>query len=145
LHAGKKRVAIQLRVGRRVLDAHLFEADLELFGDQHGNRRVDSLTHFDIGHGENDLSVPLDADEGVGRKGPGAGRVGLAAGEGQAQAQHQPAAGRCGGLDEVAPRENAGGGMVRVSLAESNAIEDHCRTPLQIDCAACLMASRMRT
>ena len=67
-------------------------------------------------------------------------------GERQAQAQQQAAAGGRSGLQEPAPGESVRGpGFDRFGEAGSDAIEDHCRTPSSVDCAARLIASRMRT
>ena len=62
-------IGVELFVGRGVLQPHLVEVHLQLFGDQHRDRRIGALAHFDIGHGQDDLAVTSDADEGVGREG----------------------------------------------------------------------------
>ena len=86
-----------------MLEPHLFQVDLELFGDQHRDGGVVALAHLDIGHGQDDLPVAIDADEGVGREVAGVGRFGLVVRERQAQAQQQAAAGRRSRLQEPAP------------------------------------------
>ena len=73
---------------------HLLQVHLQLFGDQHRDGGVGALAHLDIGHGQDDLPIAADADEGVGRETVGSGRFGLAAGERQAEAQQQAAAQR---------------------------------------------------
>ena len=62
----QQRVGVELLVGRRVLQPHLLEIDLQFFRDQHRDGRVGALAHFDIGHGQRNLPVGRDADEGVG-------------------------------------------------------------------------------
>ena len=68
----QQRIGVELLVGRRMLQPHLVEIHLQLFGDQHRDGRVGALAHFDIGHGQHDLPVGRDADEGVGRERIGA-------------------------------------------------------------------------
>jgi hypothetical protein len=73
-----------------VLEPHLVQPHFELFGDQHWNRRVGALAHFDIRHGEDDLPVGPDADECVRCE-----RIRLrGTGRRQVQAQHESAARR---------------------------------------------------
>jgi hypothetical protein len=106
LHS-QQRIGVELFVGRSMLQPHLFQVHLQLFGDQHRDGGIGALAHLDIGHGQDDLPVASDADEGVGREAIGAGRFGFAVGERQAEAQHQaPARGRSG-LQEGAPGETA--------------------------------------
>jgi len=93
---------------------HLFQLDLELFGDQHRDRGIGPLPHLNIGHGQHDRSIAFDADESIGCKTTGAGRFGFR--EGQAQAEHQPSTRSRSGLQEAAPRETPHG---------SEQIEDH--------------------
>jgi len=47
---------------------HLLQVHLQLFGDQHRDGGIGALAHLDIGHGEDDLPVASDADEGIGRE-----------------------------------------------------------------------------
>ena len=93
LHAGKQGIAVELFVGRSMLEPHLLQVHLQLFGDQHRDRGVGALAHLDIGHGQDNLPVAADADEGVGREAIGGGRFGFAvwrtAGSGSA-AGHRP-------------------------------------------------------
>ena len=44
------RVGVQRVVGRRVLEPHLIEADLQFLREQHGNGGVDALAHLDHRH-----------------------------------------------------------------------------------------------
>ena len=53
----QQRICVELFVGRRVLQLHLLQVHLELFGDQHRHGGVVALAHLDIGHGQDDLSV----------------------------------------------------------------------------------------
>ena len=89
-----------------MLQPHLFQVHLQLLGDQHRDRGVGALAHLDIGHGQDDLPVAFDADEGVGRKAIGAGRFRLAVCERQTEAQHEAAARGRSGLQEDAPGES---------------------------------------
>ncbi len=109
---------------------HLFQVDLQIFGDQHRNGGVGPLAHLDIGHSQDNLPVASDTDEGVGREVIRVGRFGFASCERQTQAQHQAAARGCSNLQEAASGE---------------VIADHCQPLCPLDCAACLIASRMRT
>ncbi len=145
LHPCEQGIPVQLWVGRSMLEPHLLQLHLQFFGDQHGDGGVVALTHLDIGHGQDDLSVAADSDEGVRRKASVTG-LGCDVGERQAQAQHQAAAGRRSGPQELAAGEIARRKrLVRVDEVGSDAIEDHCQPSLPVDCAACLIAWRMRT
>ena len=104
LHA-QQGIGVELFVGRSMLQPHLFQVHLQLFGDQHRDGGIGALAHLDIGHGQDDLSVAADADEGVGHEAIGADRFGFAVCERQAQAQHQAAAGGRSGPQEPAPRK----------------------------------------
>jgi hypothetical protein len=84
---------------------HLLQVDLQLLGDQHRDCGVVALAHLDVGHGQDDLPVAVDADEGVGRKTAGLGGLGFTVGERQAQTQHEAASGRRSCLEEPAPGE----------------------------------------
>ena len=84
---------------------HLVQVHLQLFGDQHRDGGIGALAHFDIGHGQDNLPIAFDADEGVGREAIGVGRFGFAVCERQAQTQHQPSARGRSGLQEPAPGE----------------------------------------
>ena len=48
-----------------MLQPYLLQIDLELFGNQHRDRGVGALPHFDIGHCQDDLAVAADPNEGV--------------------------------------------------------------------------------
>jgi hypothetical protein len=61
-----------------MVQLHPLQVDLELFRDQHGYRGVSALAHLDIGHGQDDPPIALDADEGVGREADGVCRFGIA-------------------------------------------------------------------
>ena len=93
LHSADQGVSVELFVGRSVLQPHLIETDLQFFGDQHRNCGVVALAHLDIGHGEDDLTIAVDTDEGVRCKDAGVTRFGFCALRWQAQTQHQAAAG----------------------------------------------------
>jgi len=90
-----------------VLQLNLFQINVQLFGDQHGDRGVGALAHLDVGHGQDNLPVAADADEGVGREARGAGGVGFAICKRQAQAQQQPSARGRSGLQEGAAGDAA--------------------------------------
>ena len=105
LHAGQQGIAVELFVGRSMFQLHLRQVHLQLFGDQHRDGGIGALAHLDIGHGQDNPPVAFDADEGVGREAIGVGRLGFAACERQAQAQHQASARGRSGLQETAPRE----------------------------------------
>jgi hypothetical protein len=103
LYAAQQGIAVELFVGRSMLQPDLFEVHLQLFGDQHRDGGVGALAHLDIGHGQDDLPVAFDADEGVGRE--AVGRFGIAGGERQAQTQQQASARGRSGLQERTPGE----------------------------------------
>ena len=88
-----------------MLEPHLLQVDLELFGDQHRDGGVGALAHLDIGHGQDDLPVAADADEGVRREAVGVGRLGLAVGERQAAGSAAGRRRRPRRLQEAAPGE----------------------------------------
>jgi hypothetical protein len=50
-----------------MLQLDLIEADFQFLGQQHGERRIDALTHLDHRHHQRDCALAVDADEGVGR------------------------------------------------------------------------------
>ena len=90
-----------------MLQLHLFQVHLQLFGDQHRDGGVGALAHLDIGHGQDNLPIAFDADEGVGREAIGIGRFGITVCERQAQAQHQASARGRSGPQEPPPGETA--------------------------------------
>ena len=51
-----------------MLQPHLLQVHLQLFGDEHRDGGVRALAHLDVGHGQRHLAVRIDADECVGRK-----------------------------------------------------------------------------
>ncbi len=118
---------------------HLLEVDLELFGNQHRDRRVGALPHLDIRHHKGDPPVAIDADESVRRKLVALARFGVDPGARQAQAQDEAAADGRAGSEECA----SGKSRRRLRGAgRRDAIEDHGRPPCPLE--ACLMAARMR-
>jgi hypothetical protein len=90
-----------------MLQLNLFQINVQLFGDQHGDRGIGALAHLDVGHGQDNLPVAADADEGVRREAVGASGFGFAICKRQAQAQQQASARGCCGLQEGASRDAA--------------------------------------
>jgi hypothetical protein len=88
-----------------MLEPHLFQVHLQLLGDQHRDRSVGALAHLDIRHGQDDLPIASDADEGVGDEASGFGRFYGTACERQTQAQHQASARGRASAQESAPGE----------------------------------------
>jgi hypothetical protein len=88
-----------------MLQLHLFQVYFQLFGDQHRDRGVGALAHLHIRHGQDDLPIDIDADEGVGCEASGLCRLGSAVCERHIQAQHQASARGRPGLHESAPGE----------------------------------------
>jgi hypothetical protein len=88
-----------------MFELNLFEVHFQLFRDQHRNGRIGALAHFHVGHGQHDLPVATDANEGVGREATGAGRFRCIICEWQMQAEHQAATRGCAGLKKSAPGE----------------------------------------
>ena len=64
----KDWIAVELVIGRRVLQRHLAEIGIEFLGKNHRDRRVDALPHLDLRHHQRCLSGTIDADESVGCK-----------------------------------------------------------------------------
>ncbi len=99
-------------VNRRGHHAHALEIDLELLGDQHGQRGGDALAHLGLVDQDGHHVVPADADEGVWRElGGGAGRRLCRHHRRQAEAEQDAARDR-GRLEEVAARGAEGAGHV---------------------------------
>ena len=73
-----------------MLQPHLLQVHLQLFGDQHRDGGVGALAHFDIRHGQDDLPVVVDADEGVGREAIAVGRFGFAVANGRLRLSIRP-------------------------------------------------------
>ena len=92
LQAADQGVAVKLFVGRTMFQPHLFQLHLELFGDQHRDGRIRPLAHLDIRHGQDDLPIAVDTDEGIRHEAIAAGRFGSAVGERQVHAQQQATA-----------------------------------------------------
>ena len=85
-----------------MLDRDLVDIDLELFGDQHRQRRVSPLAHLDHGADERHLARAVDAQEGVGRERRVSGkRVADLAARRQTEAEEQTTADGAGGGEEV--------------------------------------------
>ncbi len=122
------RKAVQLVVGRRVLDLHLVEADL--LRQEHRHRRKGPLTHFDLTNDHGHAAVPADANERIGRE---YGRRHLGGGPRARPRVEMPA-------DQ---QSSAGGSASEQDLPAGYAA--HGQPPLSARaCAARLMASRMR-
>src|SRR5262252_7575534 len=107
LYASQPGITVELFVGRSMLQPHLFQLHLQLFCDQHGDRGIGALAHLDVGHGQGNLPVASNADEGVGRETSGTGGFGFATCERQAQAQQQASARGRSGLQEGASGDAA--------------------------------------
>ncbi len=80
---------------------HLLQIHLQLFGDQHGDGRVGALAHLDIGHGQDDLPIASDADEGIGRERPARGAFGCVSST-RREADDESSAHRCAHGQEAA-------------------------------------------
>lgn len=117
-------VVVDLLVRRGFLEGDLLEADLQLLGDHHRQAALRALAHLDLRHGEGDLAVAVDADEGIQRRGVGHRLVfrafvqdllgEAASGERQGETDHQPAQGQAADLEQGAARRGLQG---RVGLA----------------------------
>jgi hypothetical protein len=109
-----------------MFEPHLRQVDLQLFRDQHQDRGVGALAHLDVGHGQDYLPMPFNANEGIGREAIGIGRFGIAVCKRQAQAQQQPSARGDSGLQQPAPgRAIRCWRSTRAGGEGSEAIEDH--------------------
>jgi hypothetical protein len=114
----------------RELDVYLLQADAKLFGDEHRQRRVDTLTHLGAVAQEGDAVVGADAQPGVRlhRFRRAARRLLGATASGQIQRHHETAR-ECGGaLEKVTPGKTH---------------EDPLQV-LDLSCAARWMAARIR-
>jgi hypothetical protein len=87
--------------------------------DQHWDPGVGAPTHLNVGHSQNNLSIALNANEGIGHQAIDVGPFGTAVCERQRQTQHQTAARGGSGLQKAAPRE------ARAGDARSEMIEAH--------------------
>ena len=88
-----------------MLDRDLVDVDLELFGDQHRDRRIGPLPHLDDRHHERDFARAIDAQEGVRRERRiGRERVPDLSARRKAETEQQPAAESGRRDEEVASR-----------------------------------------
>ena len=116
-----------------MLESHLVQSHLELFGKQHRHRRVHALSHFDLGHDHRDAAIRADADERIGRE---RGRRRRAGSGCRARPLTDPAA-----EQEPGPA----GGEHHHKVASRYGIHRQAPFPATADPrAACLMAARMR-
>ena len=88
----EQRIDIELLIGWSVLELHLLEVDLELFGDQHRDRSVCALAHFDVRHGQNDLSITVMLTKALGAKVCSAPASAVATGSWRLSSRPPPAA-----------------------------------------------------
>ena len=88
-----------------MLQLHLSQVHLQLFGNQHRDGGIGALAHLDVRHREYNGTIRSDADEGVGRE--TIGRFGIAVCEWKAETQQQTSAGDRSGLQEPATGETA--------------------------------------
>jgi hypothetical protein len=84
---------------------HLFQVHFQLFRDQHRDGGIGALAHLDIGHGQDNLPIVVDANECVRCEAIGVGRFDITIWERQAQAQNQASARGRSGLQEPSPGE----------------------------------------
>ena len=98
-------IAVELFVGRSMLQPDLAEVHLQLLGDQHRDGCVGALAHLDIGHGQDDLPVAFDADEGVGREAIGAGASASPFANGRLRLSIRPPPAAAPARRNAAPRE----------------------------------------
>src|SRR5262245_61639125 len=68
LDATQQRVAVKLFVRWSMLQPYLFQVDLKFLGNQHWDRGVGTLAHFNVGHGQHYLTIASNADERIGRE-----------------------------------------------------------------------------
>ncbi len=61
----EQRIGVERVVRWRVLEDDLVEPDLQFLRQQHGQRGVGALSHLDHRHDQGDLTLAIDADEGV--------------------------------------------------------------------------------
>jgi hypothetical protein len=129
-----------------MFQTHPFQVHLQLFGNQHRDGGIGPLPHLDIGHDQDNLAVGLDADEGIGREAVGDDCFGVAVCKRQVETQHEAAARCCSRLQNAPPGQtDRPWRSIRVGSFGSEVMEDQCQPPCSLDCAACLIASRMRT
>ena len=68
--ASSRRLISKKRAGAGLLDFDLLPVGLEFFGEDHGQRGADSLSHFRARDHHGDLVVGSDAQISVRREGP---------------------------------------------------------------------------
>src|ERR1700760_4555778 len=51
-----------------MIDRDAVERHVEFFGDQHGQRGINALTHFDLRHDQHDLAALVDLHESIRRE-----------------------------------------------------------------------------
>jgi hypothetical protein len=123
-------------IHRRGDDLDAAQVDLQLLGDQHGQRGPDPLPHLGLVHDDRDEVGLADADEGIrrelrrGRAGRGLGGGGGDGGE--PEAEEEAAGQRGGGSQELAAGRGRGPSG------------RHRQPPFRIRAAASLMAARIR-
>jgi hypothetical protein len=97
---------VELEADRRLLDTHVVPLRVELFRDDHRQRRLDALPDLGVLREQHDRAVGPHLNERIGRErdvarlrrgAPGAGAHG--------PREHEPASGNARELDEVAPVE----------------------------------------
>ena len=71
----ENRIAIELVVRRRVFQLNFAEIGVELFGENHRDRRIDALPHLDLRHDQSGLAGVIDANKSV-RREFAVGRIG---------------------------------------------------------------------
>src|SRR5215210_5201408 len=96
---------------------NLLQANLELFSDQHRDRRVGALPHLDVRHRQDDLAVAADMNESVWCEVLRLG--GLDSVKRQAEAQHKTTAETSATCQEATSRQ------ICVSGTRGDAIEGH--------------------
>ncbi len=84
-----------------MLELHLRQVHLQFLGYQHRDGSIGALPHFDIGHGQNDLTVRINANKGIWSE-ISASRACLGGCEWQVQSKQQTTAGSCTSLQEMA-------------------------------------------
>ncbi len=119
-----------------MLQRHLREIGVELFGENHRHRGIDALAHLDLRHDQRGLAGMIDADEGVRRKLAGrvVGRLLRLVHRAHRQMEGEQKSAGQAALEQRAARRSSRRDLRAVLIAASYA------SP-----AARLIASRMRT
>ena len=141
-------MAKQLVVGRCMFDPDVTQFHLQFFRDQHRQRSVGALSHFDLADDQRDRSVRPDAYEGAGSEVIGVGGFGIADRPRQTDAQEQISSGGSASLQEYPSGEAVLGQTIDDDItAASKWMTEHVQPPcpLVLICAANLIASRTRT